>query len=239
MVGNMKKIAMIAFSIGLAALLTAIMALSEDYDQAAADVISLPQPHTDGGLSVEKALSERRSIRSFTNESLTLDEVSQLCWAAQGVTDELGHRTSPSAMATYPLEVYLLAGNVTGLPSGVYHYSPHGHNLTTISQENRIPDLFNSGMGGSEDWRKNAPAVFIVTGVFERINKIPGQDLSRFVHVEAGTASENLLLEVVSLGLGSTYTAGFDENRTREYLSLDPGETPLAVLPVGHKAAKA
>ena len=232
---KMKKWAMIASIVGLAFLLMAVMAVCVSSNQEATKVIKLPQPRTDGGISVEKALLERRSVRSFSDEALTLDEVAQLCWAAQGVTDDKGHRTSPSAMATYTLEVYLLAGNVTGLPSGIYHYSPQGHNLTLISTGNKIPELFNSSMGGKEDWRNGSPTVFIVTGVFERINKIPGQDLSRFVYVEAGTASENLLLEVVSLGLGATYTAGFDENKTREYLGLASGETPIGVLPVGHK----
>ena len=235
----MRKLGMIILAVGLAVLLTAIMAVSVSSNQEASDVVKLPQPSTDGGISVEKALLERRSIRSFNNESLTIEEVSQLCWAAQGVTDDKGHRTSPSAMATYPLEVYLLAGNVTGLPAGVYHYSPQGHNLTAISMGNKIPELFNSSMGGRKDWRKNSPAVFIITGVFERINKVPGQDLSRFVYVEAGTASENLLLQVVSLDLGATYTASFDENKTREYLALASGETPIAVLPVGHKTSAA
>lgn len=236
----MRKLAMIAFVGGLAVLLMALMTLPAssnlNSDQEISDVIKLPQPRTDGGISVEKALLERRSIRSFKNESLTLEEVSLLCWAAQGVTDDKGHRTAPSAMATYPLEVYLLAGNVTGLSSGVYHYSPPGHNLTTISQGNKIPELFNSSRGGREDWRMNSPAVFIITGVFERTNKFPGQDMSRFVYIEAGTAAENLLLEVVSLGLGATYTAGFDENKTKEYLALSPGEEPIGVLPVGRKA---
>ena len=227
---------MIVFVVGLFVLLTAIMAVSVSSKQEASDVVKLPQPRTDGGMSVEKALLERRSIRSFRNESLTLDEISQLCWAAQGITDDKGHRTSPSAMATYPLEVYLLAGNVTNLPAGVYHYSPLGHNLTLISKGNKIPELFNSSRGGREDWRKGSPAVFIITGVFERTDKVPGLDLNRFVYIEAGTSAENLLLEVVSLGLGSTYTAGFDENKTKEYLRLSLGEEPIGVLPVGRKA---
>jgi SagB-type dehydrogenase family enzyme len=227
---------MIVFVVGLIVLLTAIMAVSVSSNQEASDVVTLPQPRTDGGISVEKALLERRSIRSFRNESLTLDEVSQLSWAAQGVTDDKGHRTSPSAMATYPLEIYLLAGNVTGLPAGVYHYSPLGHNLTLISKGNKIPEFFNSSRGGREDWRRGSPAVFIITGVFERTYKISGQDLSRFVYIEAGAAAENLLLQVVSLGLGSTYTAGFDENKTKEYLALSPGEEPIGVLPVGRKS---
>ena len=232
----MRQMTMIVFVVGLAVLLTAIMAVSASSKQEASDVVKLLQPRTDGGISVEKALLERRSIRSFRNESLTLDEVSLLCWAAQGVTDDKGHRTSPSAMATYPLEIYLLAGNVTGLPAGVYHYSPQGHNLTVISPGNKIPELFNSSRGGREDWRKGSPAVFIITGVFERTNKIPGRDLSRFVYIEAGAAAENLLLQVVSLGLGSTYTAGFDVNKTKEYLELSAGEEPIGVLPVGRKA---
>lgn len=198
-------------------------------------VISLPEPQIDGGISVEKALAERRSIRSFTDEPLTLEEVSMLLWAAQGITDDKGHRTSPSAMASYPLEVYLLAGNVTGLSPGVYHYSPEGHSLSTISEGNKIDLLFGSSMGGRADWRAGSPAVFIVTGAFDRINR-DGQDLSRFAYVEAGTASENLLLEVVSLGLGATYTASFDEELVKEYLELPTNETTIAAIPVGRAA---
>jgi len=225
-------------SIASASLLTLfLIAISASFASSQeASIIKLPEPRTDGGISVEKALAERRSIRSFKDEPLTLQQISQLLWAAQGVTDDKGHRTSPSAMTSYPLEVYLLAGNITGLPAGVYHYLPQGHNLTTVSLGNKIDQLFSSASGGRADWRAGSPAVIVITGVFERVNKIPGQDLSRFVYVEAGTASENLLLEVVSLGLGATYTAGFDENKTREYLGLSQGEEPIGILPVGKKA---
>jgi Nitroreductase family len=122
--------------IGLALLAVAIMAASGSgsSNSDASKSINLPEPRTDGGIPVEAALKERRSIRTFGKEGLTLDEISQLLWAAQGITDDLGHRTAPSAMARYPLQVYLLAGNVTGLPSGVYHYLPKGHNLTVIHQ---------------------------------------------------------------------------------------------------------
>lgn len=230
----MKKIGLIAI-VGLIILAVAAIALPGNSKMDASGVVKLPAPRTDGGISVEKALSERRSIRSFKNESLTIDEIGQLLWAAQGITDDKGHRTSPSAMASYPLEIYLLAGNITGLPAGVYHYSPEGHNVSTVALGDKIPELFGTSMNGKADWRASAPAIFIVTGVFERVNKVPGQDLSRFVHVEAGTASENLLLEVVSLGLGATYTAGFDANKTRECLGLVSGQDPIAVIPVGRK----
>jgi SagB-type dehydrogenase family enzyme len=224
--------------IGLTFLLLTIIALPEDQNyqsQEISKVIKLPSARTDGGMSVEKALRERRSIRSFQDKGITLEDVSQLLWAAQGITDDQGHRTAPSAMATYPLEVYLLAGDVIGLPAGIYHYSPQGHDLILISEGNKISDLFNTS-GEQEDWRKKAPAIFVIIGSIERMKELTGQDLSKFVYIEAGTAAENLLLEVVSLGLASTYTASFDADKIQELLQLSPGEEPIGVLPVGWKA---
>jgi len=164
---------------------------------------------------------------------LTLEEVTQLLWSAQGVTDDQGHRTAPSAMARYPLQVYLLAGNVTGLPSGVYHYSPQGHSLTVIHQGNI--DEYYIAAAGFEAWIKTAPAILVITGDLSSMNTLNGRDLSRWVYVEAGAAAENLLLEVVSLDLACTYTAGFDANRTQELLGLPEGEVPIGVLPVGRR----
>jgi SagB-type dehydrogenase family enzyme len=230
--GMMNKFGIIAV-IGLALLAVAAVAASE-YNGSNGDaskVIKLPEPRTDGGISVEKALKERRSIRSFGKDGLTMDEVSQLLWAAQGVTDDQGHRTAPSAMAKYPLQVYLLAGNVTGLPSGVYHYKPQGNNLTVISQGN-IDEYYNAA-AGFEAWIKTAPAIFVITGALDNMNQMSGRDLSRWVYIEAGAAAENLLLEVVSLDLASTYTAGFNANKTGELLGLPEGEVPIGVLPVG------
>ena len=96
-------------------------------------ILKLPSPNTDGGISLEKALRERRSIRSMKTDSLTLENVSQLLWSAQGVTDGMGHRTAGSAFESYPLEVYVLAGNVTNLTAGVYHYLPGNHSLDQLT----------------------------------------------------------------------------------------------------------
>ncbi len=215
----------------------AVMAASENsgpLKEDASKMIKLPAPRTDGGIAVETALNERRSIRSFGKENLTIDEVSQLLWAAQGVTDDQGHRTAPSALAKYPLQVYLLAGNVTGLLSGVYHYSPQDHSLTVLMQGD-IDDYYNAA-AGFEAWIKTAPAIFVITGAIDSYDQIPGEDMSRWVYVEAGAAAENLLLEVVSLELASTYTAGFDANKTEELLGLPEGEVPIGVFPAGRKA---
>ncbi len=227
----------ITLAIFLAIMGMALIAASENNGPSKEDaskVIKLPEPRTDGGIAVEEALNERRSIRSFGKEGLSLDEISQLLWAAQGVTDDQGHRTAPSAMARYPLQVYLLADDVTGLPSGVYHYSPPGHSLTVMTQGN-VDDYYNA-TAGFEDWIETAPAIFVITGAIDTFNQMRGQDMSRWVYIEAGATAENLLLEVVSLDLACTYTVGFDENETEELLGLPNGEVPIGVLPVGRKA---
>jgi hypothetical protein len=92
-----------------------------------ATMIQLPEPLHDSAISLEESLSRRRSVRSYTDEPLTLQEVSQILWAAQGITDAAGLRTAPSAGGTYPLELYVVAGNVRGLEPGVYRYLPDGH----------------------------------------------------------------------------------------------------------------
>jgi nitroreductase len=205
-------------------------------------------PRTDGSTAVENALKERLSVRSLGKDGLTLSEVSQLLWAAQGVTDNRGHRTAPSAMARYPLQVYLLASNVSGLPSGVYKYTPQDHRLSVIAQ-GEIDEYYNA-TAGFEEWIKTAPAIFVITGDLNSMDKMAGtrmtenqtpmnqtsaRDLSRWAYVEAGATVENLLLEVVSLDLASTYTAGFNANKTEELLGLPLGEAPIGVLPVGRK----
>jgi SagB-type dehydrogenase family enzyme len=239
--------------IGLAILSTSMIAASENgggLRDFASKAIKLQEPRTEGGIAVAKALLERRSIRAYGSAGLSIDEVSQLLWAAQGITDDKGHRTAPSAMESYPLHVYLLAKNVTGLPAGVYRYSPQGHNLTVIAQ-GRIDEYYDAA-AGTESWIKTAPAIFVITGALDALNRIPGiqpvvnqasknkrspeQDFSRWVYVEAGAAAENLLLEVVSMDLASTYTAGFDATRTEELLGLPKDEVPIGVLPVGRKA---
>lgn len=202
----------------------------------------LTEPKIDGGIPLNEALKERRSIRSFGKDGLSLDEVSQLLWAAQGITDDKGHRTSPSAFEGYPLQVYLLAGNVTGLPLGVYRYSPQGHNLTVIMQ-GEITEYYNASTN-FEDWIKTAPAIFIITGnpdsLKEKANQmslnITDKHISQDMYLEAGMAAENLLLEVVSLNLGATYTAGFNASEIERLLGLPENEVPIGVIPVGRMA---
>jgi len=195
--------------------------------------LKLPVPRFDGGAAVEKALMTRRSQRAFSDKPLALSEVSQLCWAAQGITDDKGHRTAPSAMATYPLEVYVLASRVEGLPAGLYRYLPESHELVLLKPGLTSADLV--AQGAKQEWIKQAPAVFMLTGVAERANRKKTSKGERFVWVEAGLAAENFFLQAASLGMGSTYVGGFDDEGMKKFLALPAGEEPLAVLPVGRK----
>lgn len=98
---------------------------------------SLPAPRYEGRISLEQALLRRRSIRDFTPLPLALAELSQLLWAAQGVTNPDGFRTAPSAGALYPLDVQVLAGNITSLAPGHYKYLPYGHDIARLGTDDK------------------------------------------------------------------------------------------------------
>ena len=201
-----------------------------------AKVVSLPQPRSDSGVSVEKALLGRRSVRTFSNKPLTLGEVSQLLWAAQGITGKRGDRelrTAPSAGALYGLETYLAAANVTGLTQGVYHYSPQGHTLTLLMTGDKRTDLSAASLGQS--CVKEGAAAIIFTAVYERITKKYVGRGVRFAHMEAGHAAQNVYLQAEALGLGTVAVGSFTESEVKKLLSLPEGEEPIYLMPVGKK----
>lgn len=193
--------------------------------------VRLPVPAIDGGMSLEKTLSARRSVRSFKNESLTLDEVSRLLWAAQGVTHPRGFRTAPSAGALYPLEVVLAAGNVDGLASGVYRYRPDHHDLLMIGRSDIRDELHRAAL--HQTFVRDAPAVLVISAFFHRTTGKYGERGIRYVHMEVGHAAQNVLLEAVSLNLGAVVVGAFDDARVKRVLSLDAREEPLVVIPLG------
>jgi len=189
--------------------------------------IKLPAPKYDGAVSVEKALLERRSIRKYRDEPLTLTEVSQILWSAQGITEpKSGKRTAPSAMALYLLEVYLISGNVTGLHMGIYKYQPQGHELVKIAEGDFKSKLFQ-GVGQAPI--KNAPAVLVFSGMSERSTN------PNWMYLEAGHAAQNVYLQAVSLKLGTVVMAGFKDEEVRKALNMSPKEQPIYIMPIGKK----
>ncbi len=231
----MKKVAWIVVSAIL--ILTAGQASAVERGGAMkpgtdADVITLPEPAKDGALSVTQALANRRSTRSFADRPLTLEDVAQLLWAAQGITDQRGFRTAPSAGALFPLEVYVAAGNVENLPVGLYHYRVASHDLERVSGGDHRSRIAQAALG--QGAVRNAPALFLLAGVLPRTMKKYGRRGSQYVFMEAGHAAQNLLLQAESMGLGHVAIGAFDDASLGQILMLGQDAQPLYILPVGH-----
>lgn len=195
--------------------------------------IPLPAPSLSDKNSLQKLLQQRRSIREYQEAALSLPEVGQLLWAAQGITDRRGYRTAPSAGALYPLEIYLVAGNVDGLAAGIYHYQPVTHQLIKIGAGDQRNALTRPAL--SQPCVKDAAAVIVIAAVYERTTLKYGQRGIRYVHIEAGHVGQNIYLQVESLGLGTVIVGAFDDNDVQALLKLPDDTLPLVLMPVGRK----
>jgi SagB-type dehydrogenase family enzyme len=197
----------------------------------AQQTIALPAPQIEGKDSLSGAMQARRSVRSYSKEPITLAEVAQLAWAAQGITNNQGFRTAPSAGALYPLELYLVADRVTGLEQGLYHYLPKQHVLQQVSSDNLKTRLalaaYNQGA------LRKAAAIFVISGVKQRTARKYGKRAERYVYIEAGHVGQNLLLQAAALGLGGVIIGAFMDNAVSGVLGLKEGEQPISLLAVG------
>ncbi len=196
-------------------------------------MITLPKPALDGTLSVEAAMHRRKSIRSYASGALTIAEVSQLLWAAQGINRQNGMRTAPSAGALYPLEIYLVIGIVDDLAPGVYRYHPHEHTLLLVTNGDMRPALYQAALRQSSV--KNGAIDLVLAGVFERTSTKYGSRASRYVHMEIGHAAQNIYLQAVALDLGTVVIGAFDDERVQRTLMMKNNEAPLCIMPVGRR----
>ena len=196
-------------------------------------LVKLPEPQIKSVCSLEESIKNRCSIREYANKPLSLANVSQLLWAAQGITHNSMLRASPSAGALYPLEVYVCIGNVTGLEKGKYHYNVQKHALEKISGDDKRADLSIAALG--QPCIKQAPFVFILCGVFLRSQKKYGGRAQQYVYMEVGCVSENIYLQSTSLGLGTVFVGAFDDENVQKVLGLKSEQQPLCIVPVGFR----
>jgi SagB-type dehydrogenase family enzyme len=199
---------------------------------AASGSLALPAPRHDGRTSLEAALSQRRSVRAFGSAPLTAAEVGQLLWAAQGESDARGRRTAPSAGASYPLGLMLVARQVDGWAPGVHRYLPAGHRMAP--QRAGDAGACVAAVAAGQAWLAAAPAIVVITAQAAATAARYGANADRFVALEAGAAAQNLLLQAVVLGLGGTLVGAFDEAALRRCLPLADGERPVALVALGH-----
>ncbi len=228
---NRFKIVLLAMVLGAIILLPNLWR-GNTYSKIKTEKIILPQPRYDSKVSVEEALSNRRSIRSYKDQPITLKELSQLLWAAQGITEKLGGRTAPSAGAKYPLEVFVVVGKVEGLEQGIYRYDPEDHSVIGFKRGDLRENLTKAAIG--QPCIKNAPVDIVVTGVYSRTMEKYGERANRYVHMEVGHACQNIYLQAEALNLGTVVIGSFHDNDVAELLKLKE-EKPLAIMPVGKK----
>lgn len=197
--------------------------------------VELPSPETTGTMSVEETIQRRRSIRSYTDEPLRLHDISQLMWAAQGITDPARKfRAAPSAGATYPLEVYVVVGNncVKGLSGGLWRYDPYEHRLEYILEGDLRSSLAEAALGQS--WVREAPLNIIIVAVYERTTGRYGERGIRYVYMEAGHVGQNLYLQAVARGLGMVAVGAFHDDHVQGLLQLPTDQKPLYIIPIGY-----
>jgi SagB-type dehydrogenase family enzyme len=196
------------------------------------NLVSLPPPRSKGNLSLEETLLGRRSIRQFSTGALSIGDLSQLLWSAQGITNEMGFRTAPSAGATFPLEIFIMANQVSGLRKGIYHYNPFDNTLELIHEKDVSSDV--ARVSYSQSMIHEAGAVIVFGAVFERTTQRYDERGIRYVYNEIGHASQNVHLQAVSLGLGTVVVGAFRDEEVEQILGLDPQIRVLYMMPVGH-----
>ena len=194
--------------------------------------ITLPEPVYDSHTSLEEVLLARRSVRNFSEEPITLQQLSQLLWAGQGITDPSGKRTAPSAGALYPLKLHVVVGNVEGLAAGIYQYEPETHTLVKTSDGDQRLSLAQVALG--QTCVEQGAVDIIITAVYEITTVKYGERGIRYVHIEAGHVGQNICLEAVALELGAVTVGAFDDAGVQQVLELPEDEVPLYIIPVGN-----
>jgi SagB-type dehydrogenase family enzyme len=187
--------------------------------------LSIPRKRSD--VSLEETLQRRRSIRRFQNRPLSELQVSQLLWAAQGVTRGT-YRTAPSAGATYPLDTFIATAG------GTYRYEPDTHRLTRTSSNDVRPLLSRAANGQS--MVREAPVVIVLTMVEARTRARYGDRAPRYIAMEAGHAAQNIHLQAVALGLGSVPVGAMASEPVSNALGCSRDQLPLYMIPVGYSA---
>ena len=204
---------------------------------ATVSLVKLPPPRLKGAVSVEQAIKRRRTIRRFSAKPLTLQQLSQILWAAQGITDDEARlkRAAPSAGALYPLEIYLTCGekSVQDLSAGTWHYLPSSHSVSRTGKKDARTALALASY--FQMWADDAPVVFVIAAQYERTTRKYGDRGIRYVDMEAGNVSQNIFLQCEALGLSAGIIGAFWDGKVSSALKLPERVVPLLIMPVGYR----
>ena len=207
-----------------------------------ARIIPLPLPSeiTVPPLDIRTAIEQRRSVRRYARDPLTIEELAYLCWCTQGIVDVKAPfytlRNVPSAGGRHALETCLLINRVKGIQPGLYRYLPFSHSLTTLDTTRGISDIVMSACLGQAFVRSSAVS-FIWTAVIYRMAWRYSERAYRLVHLDAGHACQNLYLAAEQIGCGTCAIGAFDDQQMADVLKID-GEEEFALYcaAVGRKS---
>jgi SagB-type dehydrogenase family enzyme len=191
--------------------------------------LALPSPDISTGLPLNQCLDSRHSVRQFSTHQLYLTDISQLLWAAQGITSDRGYRTAPSAGALYPLTIYLVAGDCEGIPSGIYEYNPSTHQLQLIKNGDMRNDLQVAAL--NQNSVGTAPADIVIAATPLKTSVKYSDRSTRYIDIEVGCVVQNIYLECESLGLGTVSVGAFDDAAVAKVISAST--EPRLIMPIG------
>jgi SagB-type dehydrogenase family enzyme len=198
--------------------------------------MKLPQPRFEGNVSLETAIRVRRTVRSFAPDALALGDLSQVLWAAQGITEDRGFkRAAASGGALYPMDIYAVVGEkcIQGLQAGVYHYEPNDHAVIRTSDGDARDALARAALG--QMWMAGAPLNLVLTAEYARICGKYGERGVRYAMIEAGHVGQNIFLQAEACGLGAGIVGAFHDREVAQVLKLPHSHEPLLIMPVGCK----
>ncbi|HIP65218.1 MAG TPA: SagB/ThcOx family dehydrogenase, partial [Pyrodictium sp.] len=239
----MPLIASILVAVLLAAYIATVVLLKPSGEGGAAVVVGeevlLPLPKKTTSVTVEEAILLRRSIRDYTRDPITIEQLSMVLWAAQGITDARRRfRAAPSAGATYPLEIYVVVGekgvvleNNSYLKPGVYKYNVYRHSLVLVKEGDYREELSKAAL--NQRWVREAPVNIVICAVYERTTSRYGERGIRYVHIEVGHVGQNIYLMATALGLGTVAVGAFYDDQVARIIGAKPEEHPLYIMPIG------
>jgi SagB-type dehydrogenase family enzyme len=193
--------------------------------------IQLPKPRETGTMTVTESLRKRRSVRSYSDDPLTLNELSQLLWAGQGITGSEGNRTSPSAGGLYPIELYAVITYIDNLESGIYRYDPKNHTLVLLTAGDKRTELADAAL--QQECVMKSAASIVITADISKTSWKYGERAERYVFMESGHVSQNIHLQATSMNIGTVAVGAFFDDRVKAVLKLPANLHPLYIMPIG------
>ena len=198
------------------------------------ELMNLPVPMLDGDVSLERAVKGRRTVRSFSDRPLAVGQLSQVLWAAQGITDDRGlKRAAPSGGALYPIDVYVVVGkdSIRELAQGVYRYNPFHHSIEKILDIDAREHVAAACL--RQMWVATAPVILVLTAQYSRITVKYGERGKRYAMIEVGHIGQNIFLQCEVLGLSAGIVGAFYDTKVARAVNTEENHEPLIIMPLG------